>query len=196
MKTITLFLLTILTISCGNNKEEQMLYDFQSNNIKEILNTDLKELDFKINSIEKIGEIKSSDSLLFLKNKLALLWFGDDATEKEKDTLSYDFVIKELDSSINYYNSIILSGIKVGNEFMNYDEYKDKRDNATDAKYKTMMWKYKAIFYSEKPDSILSVKYKANYSIMNPMLNVKQTFDKIYYTDASRMKFIKEVQVE
>src|SRR5690554_1628006 len=67
MKKITLLLFgaTILA-SCGKNKGEQMLYDYQQKNVS-ALNFDLKDLDFKIQKIEKISDIKASDSLRIIE---------------------------------------------------------------------------------------------------------------------------------
>ncbi|WP_145993543.1 hypothetical protein [Tenacibaculum dicentrarchi] len=195
MKKITLLLLTIMTISCGNNKEEQMLYDYQSKGIKKMFNTNLKELDFKINSVEKVLDIKSSDSLIFFKNKLSILWLGKNADQKKKDTLTFEYVIKELDTLVNTYQSIIISNIRLGNKYKNY-EYKEKRNKYIDSKVNAESWKRKSELYSKNPDSILSNKYKANYSITNPILKVKQTFDKFYYTNATQTKFIFEEKIE
>ena len=47
--------------------------------------------------------------------------------------------------------------------------------------------------YGKSPDEVLSTKYKANYSLKNPMLgNTKQTFEKYFYTNKTQTEFIKE----
>lgn len=191
MKNILFLLLIVLTVSCGKSKQEQMLYDYQSKGVKDLFNTNLEELDFKINSVEKIGEIKASDSIKIYKDKLVTLWFGRASVQNEKDTLKYEYVITELDTLINAYQGLILSHIKSNQAYLNYD-LKEKRNNSIKEKVYVESWKSQSDFYNKKPDSILSTKYKANYSITNPVLKLKQSFDKIYYTDAGQTKFIHE----
>ena len=50
--------------------------------------------------------------------------------------------------------------------------------------------------YEKKPDAILSVKYKVSYSLTNPILKVKQTFDRCFYTNRSGTEFMKEAELE
>lgn len=189
MKKIVFIFLIVLTFSCGNSKEKQMLYDFQSASIKQLFSTSLEELDFKINSIEKIGEVTSSDSIKILKEELDLFWLGKNATQKEKDTLSYEYVSKELNKKTDAYQKIIVNNLYLGEGYKN-DKYQEKMDKNIEASVYADYWKIKSDLYSKNPDSVLCIKYKASYSLTNPLLKIKQTQNSIYYTNASQTKFI------
>lgn len=194
MKKIILFVVVLTFLSCGKSNEEQMLYDYNSKNVKEMFKTNLEELKFKINSIEKIGEVKASDSINIFKNELAKCWFGEKYIQKERDTLSYDYVIKEIKKLNDTYQEIILNNIKLDEEYSNY-EYTEKRNKGIEALVNVESWKNEANSYSKKPNEVLSVKYKASYSLINPVLKIKQDFDKIYYTNSKKTKFIKEEEI-
>ena len=208
MKKITLLLLTILMFSCGNNKEEQMLYDYQQKNVK-ALNFDLKDLDYKVQNIEKVAHITAADSIKHLKQELAEYWTKN-PEQSLVDTLSFKYVksvlnetITQKDTLYKLYQEAVLTAIRI-DDFSYELESKRKRDDAMDE-----MFSYKKTLsgvetlekyfnkLSEKPDSILSSKYKANYSLKNPMLgNTKQTFDKISYTNSTQTEFVKEETVD
>jgi hypothetical protein len=205
MKKVTLLLLiATLIVSCGKNKSEQMLYDYQQNNVK-ALNFDLADLDFEIKKVEKINDITASDSLKLLKKEFADYW-KKDAEQSLVDTLSFKYVksvlketITQQDTLYKLYQKSVLTAIRI-DDYSYELESKRKRDKAMDEmfSYKKTLLEVETLekYYnklSEKPDSILSSKYKANYSLKNPMLgNTKQTFEKIFYTNASQTEFIKE----
>ncbi len=209
MKKVTLLLIgTILIVSCGKNKEEQMLYDFQQKNAK-VLNFDLDDLDFRIISIEKVADIKSSDSMKVLKQKLAEYWM-----KKPKqtliDTISFKYVKDVLDKLITQqdtlykgYQELVMSAIRRGDIS---SEYKYKRERKKIMKEKLSNQKTLVeIENLEKlytqlavnPDSIIASKFKAKYSQKNPLLgNAKQTFEKIFYTNSQQTEFVKSESVE
>jgi len=193
MRRLLLILgLPFVLISCGKSDGEEMLYKYQEDNVKSGLNMELSDLDFKIIKVKEVGNITAHDSAVIYRKKLVKLWFGEDATKQESDTLTYDFVIRRLDSMRSQAQSIILSNIALDKEYENY-EWKETRDNATSAYLDASSWKIMDDSYRKKPDSILSVKYEANYSMNNPMLNNnKQTFDKYYYSNTEKTMFIKE----
>jgi hypothetical protein len=208
MKKVTLILLTaILIASCGKNKGEQMLYDYQQNNVK-ALNFDLADLDFEIKKVEKINDITASDSLKLLKKEFANYW-KIDAEQSLVDTLSFKYVKRVLNETITQqdtlyklYQKSVLTAIRI-DDYSYELESKRKRDKAMDemfsyqktlAAVETLEKYYNKL--AEKPDSILSSKYKANYSLKNPMLgNTKQTFEKEYYTNSSQTEFVKEENI-
>ncbi len=204
MKKITLLLLGILTLSCGNNKEEQMLYDYQQKNVS-ALNFDLKDLDYKVQKIEKVADITAADSIKHLKQELAEYWTKS-PEQSLVDTLSFKYVKNVLNESITQrdtlyklYQKSVLTAIRI-DDFSYELESKRKRDETLDEMfaYKKTLSEVETLekYYdklSEKPDSILSSKYKANYSLKNPILgNAKQTFEKQFYTNAAQTEFIKE----
>src|SRR5690554_7279391 len=99
MKKITLLLIgAILFISCENNKEEQMLYDYQQKNVKS-MNFDLKDLDYKVQEIEKVADITAADSIKYLKQELAEYWTKN-PEQSLVDTLSFQYVKNVLNKSI------------------------------------------------------------------------------------------------
>lgn len=207
-RNILLLLVATLMISCGKNKSEQMLYDYQQKNVKS-LNFDLADLDFNIQHVEKVKDITATDSLKYIKKELAEYW-KKNPKQSLVDTLSFKYVKDVLNESITQndtlyklYQKATLTAIRI-DDYSYELESKRKRDKAMDDMFsykKTLAEVEKLENYynklSENPDSILSTKYEANYSLKNPMLgNTKQTFDKKFYTNASQTKFIKEEAVE
>lgn len=209
MKKITLLLIgAIFVISCGKNKGEQMLYDYQQKNVS-ALNFDLNDLDFKVQKIEKVKDITAADSIGNLKQELAEYWTKNPEPSLV-DTLSFEYVKNVLNESITQkdtlyklYQEAVLTAIRI-DDFSHKLESKRKRDEAMDEmfSYKETLSEVEALEkYSDKlskrPDSILSTKYTATYSLKNPMLgNTKQTFNKYFYTNANQTEFIKEEEIE
>jgi len=162
MKKITLILSTALLFSCGNNKDEQMLYDYQQKTVSS-LNFDLKDLDFKIQKVEKLADITASDSLRIIEeNYLPVeLWKAvADSTDAGKLE-----AIRFIGIGKGMQRSDIEELLKIAEHYINL---------------------------SKTPDILLSTKYRASYTLINPMLNVKQTFDKFFYTNKTQTEFIKE----
>jgi len=188
--------ITALLASCGKSEGEQMLYDYQKDNVKSGLNMDLEDLAFEIKEVKEVDKITAADSVNFYRNKLAELWLGEGYDTKEADTLTYEYVITELDSLEKGYQKLILLNIELGQEYKNY-ALKDKRDQASDWHLNALTWKMYNDTYQKRPDSILSTKYQAQYSINNPMLNNnKQTFDKYFYTNSENSKIIEEKMID
>ncbi len=194
--------LSFTFVSCGYNKEEKMLHDYVQKGMMKTFNVEISELDFKINNIKKIGVVKASDSMNILKVELATLWKSNPSQELI-DTLSFKFVKNVLSKSIKVqdtlykgYHDLVLLSIKSDNYIDKY-KYKQKREKAMKNKLESergllkvenIEKKYK--IYSKKPDSILQTKYEGVYSIVNPVLKVKQTFDKTFYTNAKGSTFV------
>jgi len=194
--------------SCGNNKEEQMLYDYQQKNVK-TLNFDLKDLDYNVQEIKKVADITAADSIKHLKQELAEYWTKN-PDQSLMDTLSFQYVKTVLNNSISHqdtlqklYQSAVLTAIKI-DDYSYELESKRKRDRAIDD-----MFDYKETLsnvekleeryneLSKQPEAILSTKYKAIYSLKNPLLgNTKQTLDKFFYTNKAQTRFIKEEKIE
>ncbi|MFC5046340.1 hypothetical protein ACFSTE_04005 [Aquimarina hainanensis] len=204
MKQIASLLIGVFfVVSCGKNKEEQMLYNYQQENAK-ALNFNLDDLNFEIKKIEKVADITASDTIKELKKELAGIW-----TKKPKqsliDTISFSYLKDVLNDAINKqdtlykaYQESVMTAIRIGDVAYKY-ESKRKRDNALDEKlsYQKTLSKVNSLEkyhrqLSKKPDSVLSSKYVASYTQNNPMLgNAKQTFDKVFYTDSKQTRFIK-----
>lgn len=207
-KIILFCIVAIFLVSCGKDKAEQMLYDYQQKKVKE-LNFDLDDLDFKIKKIEKIADITSTDSAKHLKQELAEYWTTN-PKQSLVDTLSFERVKRVLNESISdkdtlykLYQELVLTAIRLGKYSLEV-KYKRERDEALEEMFtqKETLAEIVALekYYNEiqkQPDSILTTKYKAVYSLKNPMLsNVKQTFDKIFFTNANQTKFIREEAIK
>src|SRR5690606_900500 len=136
MKKSILVLLVLLIVSCGKSKEEQMLFDYQQKNVK-AMNFDLNDLDFKIQKVEKLANIKVADSMKHLKLEFAKYWTKN-PEQSLVDTLSFEYVKSVLNKSIaqqdtlyKLYQESTLLAIR-NNNFSNRIEYKRKRDEAMD----------------------------------------------------------------
>lgn len=187
-----------------------MLYDYQQNTAK-ALNFDLKDLDFKIQNIEKLSDIKASDSLPYIKEEFVQVW-NSEPDQSLIDTLSFDyvksklnFVIEDTEKEREMLNKLIKSAREIS-ESNSYEGTKleinlrekelkvfNEQMRYVDALLKVKGIEYRYNILAKNPDSILSTKYGAKYSMNNPMLgNTKQTFERIYFTNAAQTKFIKE----
>ena len=140
MKKITLLLIgaTIL-VSCGNSKEEQMLYDYQQKNVKS-LNFDLKDLDYNAQKVEKVADITAKDSMKILKKEFAEFW-KKNPEQSLVDTLSFQYVKNVLNENITQqdtlqklYQKAVLTAIKI-DDYSYRLESERKRDKAIDEMY-------------------------------------------------------------
>lgn len=208
MKIITLLFLAILLYSCGNSKEEQMLYDYQQENVKS-MNFDLKDLDYDVQKIKKVGDITAQDSMKLIKQELAEYW-EKNPDQNLVDTLTFQYVKSVLDTNIalqdtlyKVYQQSVITGIKYDNYSLEYESER-KRNKAIEKmkSYQKTLLAVKELEeqynqFEKDPTSILAVKYKANYSYNNPVLgNAKQTFEKYFYTNREQTKFIKHEDVK
>lgn len=179
-----------LLISCGYNQQEQMLYDYENDGFKELLKADIKDIGFKIKEIKKVGEITANDSMQVQKEKLHNIFYNRGVTyNKDKDTLSFDYVINSNKKIAEAYQKTILMNIQNDESYLNYDL--ENKQNEAIEKYvyaegaKKRYEKYKAMNNAKLADV-----YQATYTIKNPLLNVEQTITKTYYTNKEGNKFI------
>jgi|SRR5690625_212001 len=204
MRKLLLLLITFTLISCGKSKEELMLYDYQQKNARS-LNFDIKDLDFKVLNIEKVKDVKAADSATYFKEQFAKYW-QKNPDETLIDTLSFSYVKNILDESIAYkdtlidlYNERVLNAIRRGDYYQEleserkYDQEMEEKQSLTKTLSEISILEYKYNNLSKNPDSILSTKYRASYSMKNPLLSdIKQTFDAYFYTDNAQERFIKK----
>ncbi|OXA66842.1 hypothetical protein B0A67_22925 [Flavobacterium aquidurense] len=192
MTKITLLLGILLIASCGKSKEEKMLYDYQKAKARSI-NFNIDDLDFNIKSLDKLNDIKAKDSMAFFQNKLVEYY---KTTDKEKEAISFEYVISQLDTLINSYQELILLRAKAGKSYLNYDD-KENRNKFIKEKVYVENWKEQYDKYKKNPEVVLSSKYKANYTILNPVMNnAKQTFEKFFFTNSSQTQFIGEENIK
>ena len=191
MKKLLFSALTTLLISCGYNQQEQMLYDYINNGIKSTLKTEAKNVGFKIK------EITANDSMQVQKEKLYDIFYDGGVTyNKDKDTLSFDFVISSNNKISEAYQKMILSNIESGDSYLNYD-LKNKRNKAIEKSVYAEGAKKRYEKYKAMNNAKLSDVYQATYTIKNPLLNnVEQTITKNYYTNKEGTKIITSTDVE
>ena len=190
-----LLLLCVFVLSCSENKGEQMLTEYVSKGIKHI-NLNINDTDFKIISVVKIADIRSSDSLSFVteyfeKKKLKKInYFKHRIKEDQKSLIEYQQKLEnETFKSLKefYINQIegAKSDITRNNELIELYNGDCKGTFLESALVKINA-------FTKKPDSILSTKYIAKYTMTNPLLQIKQSFNKVLYTDANQSSFISE----
>ncbi len=192
---ISIIAILLLSTSCGKNKEEKMLYNYVQRPITELFHTDISELDFKINHIEKIGVVTASDSMKILKDELAIKTFGKDFTQENLDTLTYNYTINLLESLISSIEETISYNNRNGQEYENYEEENKKKAYEKEL-VKTKNNKIKYEIYSKNPKTILVTKYQASYSMTNPVLKIKQTFNKVFYTNEKGDRFVTDEEIK
>jgi hypothetical protein len=202
--TVSVLTIGLILTACGKNKAEQMLYDYQAENAK-AMNFAIEDLDFDIKQIEKIGVVTAADSVSYYKQQLAEYWVGDPVRAKAiADTISFEYVKGALESAIatqdtmvNLYQEALLE-VAGTSSYSLEREYERKRNKASDewlSLQKTLskinILEIYFDSFSQKPDSVLSAKYEATYSSLNPLLNnAKQTYNKVFYTNAEQTKFV------
>lgn len=194
---VTFGFITLLT-ACGYNPQEQMLYDYVNDGIKKVLNTEAKEIGFKIIEFKEVEKITAKDSMDYEKRYLASLYFSSLKYIEQHtiDTLSYEYVISKAKKLEDGYQKLILLNIEQGESYRNY-EYKEEWDKymklGIDAKASQIRYdRYKA-----DENKVLSTKYFGKYSAKNPLLNnIEQTLEKYYFSDATNTKIIKDQDIE
>jgi hypothetical protein len=197
------FLLTFLTSCGGETEPERMLREYQQKGAR-AMNFELDDLGFEIVSVEKYRDITASDSMGILKQRLAELWSSNHSQELA-DTITFEFVRASLDTVIEAWTQIKERNDKLMMAAMNAGSsvYYDAKDSWREALDEQVKWQKELVKVAilekafiplaEKPDSVLSVAYRANYRIKNPLLgNAVQTFNKLFYTDATGTAFVKE----
>lgn len=192
MKKLALLLGIFLAASCGKSKEEKMLYEYQKAKATSI-NFNIDDLDFNIKSLDKLNDIKAKDSMAFFQNKLVEYY---KTTDKEKEAISFEYVISQLDTLINSYQELILLRAKAGKSYLNFED-KENRNKFIKEKVYVENWKEQYDKYKKNPEVVLSSKYKANYTILNPIMNnAKQTFEKFFFTNSNQTQFIGEENIK
>lgn len=207
MKRIVLTTITALLVACGYNKEEQMLYDYVNDGVKKALNTDVKNIGFKIVEFKKIQEITAKDSLAMLepyleKEKMSgLLEIKQtlskiyDAKEKSLSNLSEALKIGTKDAK-NFAEEIKADIKKFDTRIENLEKLeKSYNEDFAGTEHESVYKKIQE--YKTNENKILSTKYLGKHSIKNPLLNnVEQTIEKYYFTNSENTKIVESVDVE
>jgi hypothetical protein len=202
---ISLSVATFLA-SCSNSKEKNLIADFEQT----IEDTKI-DLNLKVISIEKKGDVFAKDSLEILKD-----YFEKEKQKKitfiEETIQEYKIQIDSLVQNISEYEEIIELA-KFSKQFdLRY--YSNKLDSDKEVlkfanenlaiyleaieSYRTtcegtfLEPTFKSIKMFEKnPDSLLFSKHLVTYSIINPIPNnAKQEITKIYHINESKTKVV------
>lgn len=166
MKKIYLLLICIAFASCSNPQAE-LIADYEQT----VLNTKT-DLSLDVKEIEKIGEIKGEDSLVFYMKSIGTYTKGSEEVV--------------LDSLISYYQSDSffndciksLSRMKIISKLDSKDTLECRNEAIENVKgLKKDLDKIK--YY--KNSGVLANKYKATYTIKNPLLNgAEQEITNVY----------------
>ena len=187
MKNLVL-LLAVLLISCGRSNEEQMFFDFMDNVSMKNVNKSVKDLNFKIISLKKVGVIVAKDSMDILEAQLDFL----KSNMQERTAL----IIKDLDSIKAYEekkNKTSSEQIKANFQKAVDDtqklietrrEYLDEHE----LMYKKIVSNIKML--KQDPSLVVSTKYEVSYSMDDPDTNLTATFKSDAYTNAENSKFL------
>lgn len=193
MKKILIILTSLTLASCGQSKEEKLISDYV-----QTFGDSKIDANFKMKNLEKQNDITAKDSLVILKS-----YFEEKKNDKIsqfQETIDYnkerlEEKTKDLAESNPSFTSI--------NEL--YQEYIDdaiseiKRNEKNIELYQgdckgTFLEPIliKISDYEKKGDKVLYTKYKASYSINNPMLNnTKQEFEREFYINSDKTEVIR-----
>lgn len=193
MKKITLFLLgATFLISCGKSKEEQLIADYA-----QTMGDAKMDLNFKMKNLEKIEDITAKDSLEILKsyfdekrgNKISEFQEGIDRNKENLDKYT-----KQLAETNPNHTSLVELYEKYINEAKSEVERYEQNIKLYEGDCKGTFLEPVLISikdYEKKGDEILVSKFKANYTVNNPLLNnTKQEITRTYYLDGARTKVI------
>jgi len=204
MKYLSFVFLSVVFLSCGFNKEEQLLYDFKKANLK-ANHFLIDELDFSIEEMVRVEDVTGLDSMKFYKN----VFFGI-TTENTSFVPNAELTFEEVKDYLNkiillsdtlkqqYQKSVI--DAMVSNCYSCELEAKRKRNKAIDqgidskiAVRKIEKAEISHNKFAENTSMIYALKYKATYSYNNPMLlGARQTFTSYFIVDSGSTMILKE----
>lgn len=178
-------------VSCGKSKEEQLIADYAQT----LQNTKI-DLNFKMISLEKLEDITAKDSLTALKE-----YFKEKRDKKilgfsiKKETYkglletaknNLEETPKNHESTVKMYQGHIEEYTK---ELENVDKSIALYDGDCIGTFlEPVVSSIKD--YENRGDEILASKFKAVYSMDNPLLKTKQEITKLYYLNGDRTKVL------
>ena len=203
MKKIILpILISLLLTSCGKSIEEEMFYDFINDRTIENINMSADDLDFKIISLEKTGEMLAKDSISDYSKSIVVLETGLESrrikiekTLKEiKDSkIKLKKNIKDKSKSNDSYRTSLYTqlidnlkkGITLKEEIITINENKSKELQSLLEKTKSRL-----DLFNNEPEKILGSKYEVTYSIYMPDTKLTNTFKGLAFTNPDNTQFI------
>ena len=203
MKKIILpILISLLLTSCGKSIEEEMFYDFINDRTIENINMSADDLDFKIISLEKTGEMLAKDSISDYSKSIVVLETGLESrrikiekTLKEiKDSkIKLKKNIKDKSKSNDSYRTSLYTqlidnlkkGITLKEEIITINENKSKELQSLLEKTKSRL-----DLFNNEPEKLLGSKYEVTYSIYMPDTKLTNTFKGLAFTNPDNTQFI------
>ncbi|TLP80926.1 hypothetical protein [Maribacter sp. ACAM166] len=188
MNKLTLLLLAVLLISCERSKEEQMFYDFMDGITIKSVNMSIKDLDFKIISLNKVGLVAAKDSIFILEPLLDELRVKIEeqktSIEKDLDEL-YKYNLdknktKRKEAISIYQNLIDLTNGKIEDRQEVLGIYTPKF-----AKTSSKLDEYRL-----DSTRVISTKYEVTYSMHMPDTDLTNTIKVYAYTNEDNSKFL------
>jgi hypothetical protein len=191
MKKLLLSVVLLSIYSCSQKSpEEQMLFDYVDKWTIDVFKISSEDLDLKIESLVKVGGIKGKDSLVFYNNAHMDAWYMKELGQNQpKDSLTIKVMSDKTGRLIKVYEEIIddYGDNKIYSELKK--KYSKPLELLKKVKKEIDLIKSKIDYYKGKEDEVLSQKYNVKYTIENPILKKKQTFNRVYYTNKLGTKF-------
>ncbi|HEX9827399.1 MAG TPA: hypothetical protein VGA80_12450 [Flavobacteriaceae bacterium] len=193
MKKILIIVTALTLASCGQSKEEKLISDYV-----QTFGDSKIDANFKMKNLEKLNDITAKDSLEILKsyfeekknNKISQFQESIDSNKERLDKYT-----KDLAETNPNNTSIVELYQKYIDEAKSEIERNEKNIELyqTDCKGTFLEPVLIAITdYEKQGDKVLYTKYKASYSVNNPMLNnTKQEFEREFYINADKTNVVK-----
>ena len=203
MKKIILpILISLLLTSCGKSIEEEMFYDFINDRTIENINMSADDLDFKIISLEKTGEMLAKDSISDYSKSIVVLETGLESRrikiEKKLKEIKDSKIklkknIKDKSKSNDSYRTSLYTqlidnlkkGITLKEEIITINENKSKELQSLLEKTKSRL-----DLFNNEPEKLLGSKYEVTYSIYMPDTKLTNTFKGLAFTNPDNTQFI------
>tara|TARA_X000000368_G_scaffold221801_1_gene175063 strand:- start:129 stop:758 length:630 start_codon:yes stop_codon:yes gene_type:complete len=205
MKKIILpILISLLLTSCGKSIEEEMFYDFINDRTIEAINMSIDDLDFKIVSLEKTGEILAKDSISDYSESIIVLSkslnsSNDKIAKTLKDIKANNQEIKKaiknksIKSKINKsYGPLYQEKIDNLKEIIGLYEEQLKSEENISKELQSLLEKIKSRLdlFNNQPEKLLGSKYEVTYSMYMPDTKLTNTFKGLAFTNPDNTQFI------
>ena len=189
-----LFISVLLLIcnACSSADKQQTFLKFKTQELQQKHGKSAEELNFHLESIEKIREITAADSIQYFDNQLIKLY---KSKNKNSQIISFEDAIIQLESQIIEIQESIIIRIQQDRRSKIYDLEQQKDQLLTD-KQTLENWKSQRDNYSKDSDEVLSVEYSVVFSYKNPLSNQQQNYRSLIYTDSEETRIIREVVVK
>lgn len=178
--------------ACSNDDKQQIFVNYKTQELQEKHGKSAEELNFQLESVEKIRKIIAADSVQYFDNQLVKLY---KSKNKNSQIISFEDAITQLESQIIEIQESIIVRIQHDRRSHIYDLEQQKDQLLTD-KQTLENWKSQRDNYSKDSDQVLSVEYSIVFSYKDPISNQQQICRSLIYTDSEETRIIREVEVK